>query len=52
MHGPFMEIREELGGYLFEAGDLDAASGRAARIPARSQRRRGRAPAAGRALNS
>lgn len=34
MHGPFMETREELGGYLFEAGDLDAASGMAARIPA------------------
>jgi hypothetical protein len=34
MHGPFMEIGEELGGYLFEAGDLDAASGMAARIPA------------------
>jgi len=34
MHGPFVETSEELGGYLFEAGDLDAASGMAARIPA------------------
>ena len=34
MHGPFVETRKELGGYLFEAGDLDAASEMAARIPA------------------
>jgi hypothetical protein len=34
MHGPFVETREGLGGYPFEAGDLDAASGMAARIPA------------------
>jgi hypothetical protein len=33
--GPFIETKEELGGYyLFEAGDLDAAIEMAARIPA------------------
>jgi hypothetical protein len=33
--GPFVEIKEALGGYLFfEAGDLDAAIELAARIPA------------------
>jgi hypothetical protein len=33
--GPFMESKEELGGfYLFEADDLDAALDLAARIPA------------------
>jgi len=33
--GPFAETREQLGGYfLIEAGDLDAAIGIAARIPA------------------
>ena len=33
--GPFLEIKEELGGYyLFEADDLDAALEVAARIPA------------------
>jgi hypothetical protein len=33
--GPFAEIKEALGGYLFfEAGDLDAAIELAARIPA------------------
>ena len=33
--GPFLETKEELGGYyLFEAGDLDAALEVAAKIPA------------------
>jgi hypothetical protein len=33
--GPFVEMKEALGGYLFfEAGDLDAAIKLAARIPA------------------
>jgi hypothetical protein len=33
--GPFVETKEELGGYyLFEADDLDAAIAMAARIPA------------------
>jgi hypothetical protein len=33
--GPFVEIKEAVGGYLtFEAEDLDAAIGLAARIPA------------------
>ena len=33
--GPFVEIKEALGGYLFfEADDLDAAIALAARIPA------------------
>jgi hypothetical protein len=33
--GPFVEIKEAIGGYLmFEAGDLDAAIELAARIPA------------------
>jgi hypothetical protein len=33
--GPFVEMKEALGGYLFfEAGDLDAAIELAARIPA------------------
>ena len=33
--GPFVETKEELGGYfLFEAGDLDAAIAMAARVPA------------------
>ena len=33
--GPFVEMKEALGGYLFfEADDLDAAIGLAARIPA------------------
>jgi hypothetical protein len=33
--GPFVEIKEAIGGYLtFEAGDLDAAIALAARIPA------------------
>jgi hypothetical protein len=33
--GPFVEMKEALGGYLlFEAGDLDAAIQLAARIPA------------------
>ena len=33
--GPFVETKEALGGYyLFEADDLDAAIGMAARIPA------------------
>lgn len=35
--GPFVEIKEALGGYLvFEAGDLDAAIELASRIPAAS----------------
>jgi hypothetical protein len=35
--GPFTEIKEAIGGYLFfEAGDLDAAIELAARIPAAS----------------
>ena len=35
--GPFVETKEALGGYLFfEADDLDAAIGVAARIPAAS----------------
>ncbi|HSZ06700.1 MAG TPA: YciI family protein [Solirubrobacteraceae bacterium] len=35
--GPFAEIKEAIGGYLFfEAGDLDAAIELAARIPAAS----------------
>ena len=33
--GPFVEIKEAIGGYLiFEADDLDAAIGLAARVPA------------------
>ena len=33
--GPFVEIKESIGGYfLFEAGDLDAAIELAARVPA------------------
>ncbi len=33
--GPFVEIKESVGGYLvYEAGDLDAAIELAARIPA------------------
>jgi hypothetical protein len=33
--GPYVEMKEALGGYLiFEAGDLDAAIALAARIPA------------------
>ena len=33
--GPFVEIKESIGGYLtFEAGDLDAAIDLASRIPA------------------
>ena len=35
--GPFAELKEAIGGYLFfEAGDLDAAIELAARIPAAS----------------
>jgi len=35
--GPFVEIKEAIGGYLlFEAGDLDAAIELAAKIPAAS----------------
>jgi hypothetical protein len=35
--GPFAEVKEALGGYLFfEADDLDAAIGLAAKIPAAS----------------
>ncbi len=36
--GPFVEIKESIGGYfLFEADDLDAAIELAARVPAASQ---------------
>jgi len=37
--GPFVEMKEALGGYLFyEADDLDAAIELASRIPAASMR--------------
>ena len=32
--GPFVAVKEALGGYLFEADDLDAAIELASRIPA------------------
>ena len=43
--GPFVDIKEALGGYFFlEADDLDAAIELASRIPAAAHGRRDRGP--------